>query len=346
MSVMQLALPPSSLRKAVIRCLFANLTPLITSSPGIGKSDIVRSIAKEYRLKLIDFRVPQADVTDFNGLPFRNDQGRAEFMPFDLFPLEGDPLPAHPDGGQYDGWLIFLDELTSAPKHLQSPAYKLILDRMVGNHHLHERVKLCAAGNLASDKAIVHEMSTALQSRMVHLELALNHKEWTSWAIDNNIDSRVVAFLQFKPDLLHRFVPDHNDKTFACPRTWEFVSRLVKNQVVSMDDLPVVAGAISPGPAQEFISFVQVFNELPKLSDIILDPENIPIPHDPSIKFALATVLAEKIDDKTVAPLCKFLSRMPVECRVLCLRMLRQRNASMMRHEAVQKVFQPLLARM
>ena len=46
----------------------------------------------------------------------------------------------------YDGWLIFLDELTSAPKHLQAPAYKLILDRMIGTHKLHPRVVIAAAG--------------------------------------------------------------------------------------------------------------------------------------------------------------------------------------------------------
>ena len=341
MSLPHLSLPPSKLREAMIRCLFAGLTPLVTSSPAIGKSDITQSIAKEYRLKLIDFRVPQADVTDFNGLPFRNEQNRAEFLPFDIFPLEDDPIP---EG--YDGWMIFLDELTSAPKHLQSPAYKLILDRMVGTKKLHPRVVIAAAGNLASDKAIVHEMSTALQSRLVHLELALSHSEWMDWAVKNKIDSRILAFLQFKPDLLHKFNPDHNDKTFAAPRTWGFVSKLIVGQPVDMADLPLIAGAISPGPAQEFISFVKVFDELPKLADIIASPTTIAVPFEPSIKFALSTVLAEKMDSTNVGALCEFLERTPVECRVLCMRMLRQRAPEMMRSEHIQKIFKPLLSRM
>lgn len=358
MSLPNLALPPSLLRKAMIRALFAGLTPIVTSSPGIGKSDITRNIAKEYRLKVIDFRVPQADVTDFNGLPFRNERGRAEFLPFDIFPLAGDPLPPMLDknGEQvvingepqfYDGWLIFLDELTSAPKHLQSPAYKLILDRQVGLHDLHPRVVIAAAGNLAGDKAIVHEMSTALQSRLIHLELKLDHKEWMEWAIkEGGIDSRILAFLQFKGELLHRFNPEHDEKTFACPRTWEFASRLIKNQNVGMEDLPVLAGTISPGVAHEFISFIKVFDELPKLADIIASPDTITVPHEPSIKFALSTVLADKIDEKNADPLCTFLNRLPVECRVLCMRMLRQRSPQLIRNPHIQKVFQPILARM
>lgn len=345
-SLTHLTLPPSQVRKALVRCFKAKLTPIVTSSPGIGKSDITRSVADEFRMKLIDFRVPQADTTDFNGLPFPNDKGKAEFLPFDTFPLAGDPMPAHPDGGVYNGWILFLDELTSAPKHLQSPAYKLILDRLVGTHQLHERVMICAAGNLASDKAIVHEMSTALQSRLIHIELALHHGEWMEWAIQNDVDSRILAFLQFKPELLHRFNPDHNEKTFACPRTWWFANRLIKGEPVTMNDLALLGGTISPGPAQEFISFVSVFDQLPKLEAIIADPENVVIPHEPSIKFALATVLAEKMDASNVTPLATFINRLPIESRVLCMRMLRQRSPHLIREVAVQKIFQPILSRL
>lgn len=345
-SLIPMGLPPSKLRKAIIRCMLSGLVPIVTSSPAIGKSDIIRSIAKEYRMKLIDLRVPQCDVTDFNGLPFATSEGKAAFLPFDTFPLKDDPLPDHPDGGKYEGWILFLDELTSAPKHLQAPAYKLILDRLIGNHDLHPNVLMVAAGNLASDKAIVFEMSTALQSRLIHLELALDHAEWTDWAIQNNVDSRVISFLQFKPEMLYTFDPAKDEKTFAAPRTWNFVSKLTKNKPVEQDDLPLLAGAISPGPAQEFISFVQIFSDLPKISDIIAHPTTIAVPQDPSIKFALATVLAEKMDDNNVSELGKFLERMPIEARVICLRLLRQRNPSLIRHKAIQDVFAPILARM
>ncbi len=346
MSLNNLGLPPSLLRKAVIRCMLAGLTPLITSSPAIGKSDIVRSIANEYRMKLIDLRVPQCDVTDFNGLPFRNDHGRAEFLPFDVFPLKGDPLPDHPDGGQYEGWILFLDELTSAPKHLQSPAYKLILDRLVGNHELHPNVLMVSAGNLTSDNAIVFEMSTALQSRLIHLELMLSHSEWTDWAVTEGVDSRIISFLQFKPEMLYTFKPDHDDKTFAAPRTWNFVSKLIKNKPVSQEDLQLLSGAVSIGPAQELISFIQIFSELPSITQIVADPENIPIPLEPSIKFALATHIADKIEPNNVIPLAKFIERLPVECRVICLRLVRQRRPDLIRHQAIQQVFAPLLSRM
>jgi MoxR-like ATPase len=54
------------LQEAVITILAAGLVPNITGSPGIGKSDIIRGIAKQFRLKVIDLRLSQCDPTDLN----------------------------------------------------------------------------------------------------------------------------------------------------------------------------------------------------------------------------------------------------------------------------------------
>lgn len=129
------------------------------------------------------------------------------------FPIEGDPIPHG-----YSGWLLFLDEATSAPPAIQAAAYKLILDRMVGSHHLHKNVAIVCAGNLETDNAIVQPMSTALQSRLVHMELVIDHQEWIDWAVQNDIDHRITSFIGFKPSALFTFTPDHTDKTYACPR--------------------------------------------------------------------------------------------------------------------------------
>lgn len=111
-----LTLPPKKLKEAVKRVLTAGLVPMIEGSPGIGKSDIVRAIAKDWGLKVIDTRLSQAAPEDLNGLPMRKGD-KAAFLPFENFPVEGDKVP---EG--YNGWLIFLDELTSAPKSVQAAA--------------------------------------------------------------------------------------------------------------------------------------------------------------------------------------------------------------------------------
>jgi MoxR-like ATPase len=94
------------------------LTPMLTSSPGIGKSSIAKQIAKEQNLKVLDLRLSQCDVTDMNGFPMiSEDRTKASYVPMDSFPMEGDEIP---DG--YDGWLLLLDEINSAAKSVQAAA--------------------------------------------------------------------------------------------------------------------------------------------------------------------------------------------------------------------------------
>ena len=158
---------PRKLRELMIDVIEAGLVPYVTSSPGMGKSAITHSVAAEFNLKMIDHRLTTSTPEDMTGLPRFNEHGEATFAPFaELFPLDYTPLP---DGK--DGWMLFLDEFSSAPKSIQAPAYKLILDRMTGQKKLNSNVAIVAAGNLANDRAIVNPISTALQSRMVHLEL-------------------------------------------------------------------------------------------------------------------------------------------------------------------------------
>lgn len=192
----------------------AGLVPFITSSPGMGKSAIVAQLAKAGNLKLIDHRLSTSEPTDFTGLPGFID-GYAVMHPFrEIFPLADQELPAG-----YNGWLLFLDEFPSASKAVQAAAYKLILDRMVGQHHLHPEVYIIAAGNKATDRAIVNTLSTAMQSRLVHLEMAVVFDEWfEDVALANNYHPTIKAFLKANPSKLWDFRPDHQDKTFCCPR--------------------------------------------------------------------------------------------------------------------------------
>ena len=46
--------------------LKAKLVPMLHGSPGLGKSAVIKQIAKNFNLKLIDLRLSQCDPTDLN----------------------------------------------------------------------------------------------------------------------------------------------------------------------------------------------------------------------------------------------------------------------------------------
>jgi hypothetical protein len=316
--------------KAVSMCFQTKLVPMLSGSPGIGKSAVLHQIAKKFKLFLIDIRLAQCDPTDLNGFPITSGL-KAKYLPMDIFPLEDDPIPAG-----YNGFLILLDEINSASMATQSAAYKIVLDRKVGQKNLHPNAVIACAGNLITDGAIVNRLSTAMQSRMIHLVLMVDHKVWSMWASANHLSDKVISYINACPDKLHVFDPYHNDMTFACPRTWEFASRIVQyGKVTLKDKLPTLAGTISEGIAREFITYCDVYQWIPTYKQIIADPKGIALTNEPSMLAALAGTVGSNVTVADLPKAIQYIHRLPIEFQVFALRDACKRNPQMVREKDV-----------
>lgn len=337
---------PRKVRKFIIDCITSGLTPNIIGSPGIGKSTVVRSVAEDFRLWLIDHRLSTSEPTDMTGLPkFRHDgvRERAFFAPFDIFPLKGDPLPKDSKGEEMEGWALFLDEANAAPRSVQAAAYKLTLDKKVGQHDLHQNVAIIMAGNLATDRAIVNPLSTAMQSRLIHIEMEVSHEEWNEdVAIKESYDPRIIAFLSQYPSKLMDFKPDHHELTFCCPRTWEFVNKLItgrdeegnKFQKPINDDTKILlSGTITAGVALEFVKFTEVYANLLTIAEIQKDPKGCLVPQDSSLMWAVVTHMMDKIDTKNFDALATYADRFQLPFRILFYRSILIRRKELRTHK-------------
>ena len=327
----------SDLPRQLMNVLRSGHVPYVAGSPGLGKSSIVQQIAKANKLKLIDIRLAQADITDLNGMPFMNQTtGKASFFPFDMWPTE-DMEP--PEG--YGGWLILLDELSSCAQSVQAAAYKVILDRQVGMHKLHDKVAMIAAGNLSTDKAIVNRMSTALQSRMIHFEITIDHKGWIDWASANKIDHRIISFINFKPDALHKFDPNHNDVTHANPRTWEFLSDIIKPMdSLEVMDMATFAGTVSEGMAREWFGYTQIYQSLPTIDEIKKNPTSAKLGNENSAHYAVTGLIGHYMTEANAGILLQYLERLPIEFQVIGLRGAVKKSSTITRSPDIMKWMQ------
>lgn len=340
-------------REYIIDILEAGLVPFLRSSPGAGKSSIIRSVAKDFQLKLIDQRLSTSAQEDLTGLPYfldgPNGQRYARFAPFnDVFPLEGDTIPE-----PKQGWCIFFDEFNSASEQVQAAAYKVILDRMIGQTKLHEAVAMVCAGNLDTDRAITTQMSTAMQSRLVTLEMTVDFKIWLEdVALPESYDWRIIAFLSQYNTKLMDFRPDHNDKTFCCPRTWEFMNRLIRGKSFDvrsdgffemLSKVPMYAGTITSGTATEFVNFCRVVNDIIKVEEILRDPDNCRLPTDRSICWATITAMMEKVTEKNFSGLAAYADRFETNFRVLFYRSVMAQHPKLHGHPAYAKAMLTLM---
>lgn len=307
---------PRKARELIVDIMGAGLVPYVHGSPGIGKSAIMKSICAEYNLALIDHRMSTSEPTDLTGLP-RFVDGHAEFVPFKgIFPTDDLDLPKGKDG-----FMLFLDELNSMPRGVQAACFKLILDRMVGQSHLHPNTVITAAGNLSTDRGITNPISTPMQSRMVHLELQVNFQEWLQdVALPQKYDSRIIAYLSQYPSKLMDFRPDHNEKTFCSPRTWEFMNKLIKAVGVHDSKAAMYAGTITSGTALEFLQYCKIFHDLVSVKQVVADPVNTPVPNSPDKCWATITHLMENIDEQNIGALCTYIDRFTLDFKILFFR--------------------------
>lgn len=314
----------------LITYIKAKLVPMLSGSPGCGKSAIVHQIAKNHNLKMIDLRLSQCDPTDLLGFPTVKDS-RSGYVPMETFPIEGDAIP---EG--YSGWLLFLDEFNSASPAVQAAAYKVVLDKMIGVYPMHKNVAIVCAGNLETDNAIVNPMSTALQSRLVHLELVVDAKELVDHATEAGWDHRITSYLNFKPGNVFTFQADHTDNTYACPRTWEFANRVLKQEPADTDLLPMLSGTLSEGVAREFLGFCKIYQSLVTMDQIKNMPEKVAVPVEPSVLFALTGAISHHASEENFGAMMKFVSRLPIEFQVVCLRATLKRNKALRKDPSVQ----------
>ena len=303
--------------------LKANLVPFLSASPGCGKSAAVHQLAKRFNLKLIDIRLAQEDPCAINGFPTIVD-GRSAYAPPERFPLVGDKIP---DG--YSGFLIFFDEINSAPRSVISAAYKIILDRMVGEKHLHPNVRMIAAGNLATDNAIVNEMGTAMRSRVVHIHVTTHADNWLDFAAKAGFDSRVVSYLHYQANKINSFKQfgSSSDETFACERTWEFVSKILKanypdeTKPVPADVAPLLAGTVG-STAYEFVTYTEAFKDLPTIQQVLANPCGCALPVAPAVRYLMTGMLVGNTTMDNADKIATYVDRLPKEFAMVFIKLL------------------------
>lgn len=295
--------------KNILRSLFDEIGDkesqgiFLWGPPGVGKSALVKQLAAEKTMPMVDLRLPLMDPVDLRGLPMVDkERKQAVWLPPDFLPTEESP-PG----------ILFLDEINAAPPAIQASAYQLILDKRVGTYKLPEGWVVIAAGNRVSDRSVAYRLPTALANRFTHLEIVPKINDWTTWAWKNEIDPFIISFLKLQPDLLIKFDPRSNETAFSSPRSWSFVSRLKKLRDTDiMLYMNAVQGTVGDAASQQFLAFLNYRNELPDPEDILSnEPYELPTQIDAQyvLMGGLIRALMEKITDQRITAFFNYVAQ-------------------------------------
>ena len=315
--------------KEQIKISYETKTPLfIWGTTGIGKSSVVKEISKEIaksegleyseedvengKFGFIDIRISQLEPSDLRGLPDidRENQRTKWLIP--------NWLPKNPNSKG----IIFFDELNLSPPSIQATAYQLILDRKLGDYILPSGWVIISAGNRVEDRCNVFEMSSALCNRFTHTELMIPDKDiWFDWALKNEIDNRIIAFLQFKPSALFVFDSKNKDKSFPTPRSWAFCSRLIKDRNDKNLLNILVGSAVGEATANEFIAFIRLQSKI-NIKELLKNPKLVSKITEIDLKYVLLGTISEyyRKDKKLLEKCFELCEHLEPEFAILLLR--------------------------
>ena len=255
------------------------LPPLMVwGAPGLGKSTIIRELAKEYNVNFIDVRLAQREPVDIRGLPVPTDKG-VEWQVSAEWPRDPDSKG-----------IILFDELTAADRSLQVAAYEFILDRRLGDlYKVPDGWYICAAGNRTEDRAVSTTMSSALANRFLHVELKSDADNWLNWAVANDIHPSVSGFIRFRPAMLFNQENENLERGWPTPRSWERVSTMMK---ILPDDENLIRhtvyGLVGNRAGVEFMAFNKTAQSL-DVKEMMLGLTEIKIPQKADLRYALCS---------------------------------------------------------
>ncbi len=294
---------PKDVSKLLAATIAARLAVLVTGAPGVGKSDVVEQAAASAKNELIVSHPVVSDPTEAKGIPWPKEGGKvATFLPFE-------DLHAALTCKKPTTW--FIDDIGQAAPATQASFMQLLLARRVNGKKLPDHLTFVAATNRRTDRAGVSGLLEPVKSRFLSIvSLEPNLDDWCNWALKSGVPAELIAFLRFRPELLHQFNPTLDLVNSPCPRTWANVGRIINLDLPEKLELTTMIGAVGEGPAAECQAFLRIWRNLPSLDAILADPTSAEIPDQPATLYAVSVGLAAKANQNNFSRIKTYADRM------------------------------------
>ena len=282
--------------------------PFFRGKPGMGKSDACIQIGHNLGIdddRILVVHVNNHDVVDFTGVPSVTD-GQTRFNPTEMFYKFREGTGAG---------LIVLEELPQSSTHHQTWAAGFLLERTTPSFKLDKDVRFLVTGNRVEDRAGAKQLLTHLSNRMYEFEMETSLDDWCEWAMENGVDSRGIAFLRLRPQLLNDF--DANRSVNPTQRAWTQLFLEVPQDLPTNHYMMACTAKVGEGAAAEWCAARDLMDKMPSVDSIRLAPDKVEIPTEPAVMFAVATALSMSTNEDAFERDMKYVGRMNKEFQMV-----------------------------
>ena len=284
---------------------------MIMGQPGGGKSACARDALNELGFtdaNTVEFVASLRDPVDVMGTPNNAGDFTKWVPPEEFYKLRA---------GQ-GRCALLLEELPDAMVPMQNALCGVIYDRRAANLILSDGLHIICTGNRTEDKSGANRVTSKLAGRTRRLDFVENLDEWVQHALSKDWPIELIQY--------HRFMQgaalvdfDPNRYANATPRTWEDVARMPQGLPQHIE-LANIAGSVGQGRAAEYVGFKGIFNELPDITEILMNPATAPVPAKLDARYAVMGAIAKKSTADNFEQVCIYTNRFQPELRVTCIK--------------------------
>lgn len=306
----------------LIRTIGKELTVIVFSEPGVGKTSILSLIAEangdqwrsprsaktfaDDQFDYIYVDCPTKEQMDIAANIPNHTTRSLEYYVASLFKLGAGCATANRPK------VIMLDEFAKAPKLLQVIFTRMMLELMVGDIPLPEGSIVFGTSNNTTD-GVGDAMLAHAGNRICKVRMAKpSTDDWNAWAGRQTppVARPIRAWVAMTPKAMHSYLdlsadelrdnpfifnPKNVGQQYVSPRSLAKASPIVANKDVLGEELMMtaLAGTIGEAAARAMSAFIMLEDKLMPFSEVIKNPTTCKVPDDVSV---LLMMMMEAID--------------------------------------------------
>jgi len=245
---------------------------LIVGVHGLGKTDVIKSWAKNNNVHLEVLYLSNQEVGDLIGLP-KITEVHGELVTTWTVPIWLQKLQEASSNGQKTA--IFLDEFSRAPLDVRQCALQLVLDKKIHQHKLpvtnNTETMIIAADNPDDGNYQVEALDPALLDRFLVADVEPDVPAWLDWAREHKINNIVRSFIADNPTKLF-FSPEEGSesKITATGRSWAKLASYIDiiDNIKPILHYPIIKGKIGDALAAQFLNYLNNYKKMISVEDI------------------------------------------------------------------------------
>lgn len=199
----------------------------LLGKPGIGKTEIVSSVAEELGIGFVSFSLTHHTRNSLLGLPVIRElpDGR-KYTEFTMSEIIAAVEKCVKDG-QKEG-ILMLDEFNSVSETILPTMLAFLQTKNIGEYRLPEGWVITLAGNPREYNRSARALDMALLDRVRKLEIEFDEQVFLEYAKARDFYPAIISFLSLNPSAAYVMVTEEGKEEAVTARGWENLSRTLR----------------------------------------------------------------------------------------------------------------------